>query len=76
MSERVRVTLLSVEIGKQEKTGSEGAVQGDGGRYYYLPGASYDETVAALKAAGFRLSDRFLDAVHGASRGGEHESSA
>ena len=50
MSERVRVTLLSVEIGKQEKTGSEGAVQGDGGRYYYLPGASYDETVGCAES--------------------------
>lgn len=33
-------------------------VGGDGGRYYYLPGASYDELVRAMGEAGFKCTNQ------------------
>ena len=47
-------------------------VGGDGGRYYYLPGASTKADVEkALEDAGFKLGDRFRDAVAAAAAAGK-----
>ena len=67
MSERTQVTILLVSIGPQESW-SMAAIAGEGTRYYYLPGADYPATVAALRDAGFETGDRFWEVVHRAGR--------
>ena len=66
MSERVEVVILHVSKGRQERTSSAGAIIGDGGSYYYLPGKNEHEVRATLEAAGFKRGNRFSDAVNGA----------
>lgn len=61
--ETIVVTLLSVRTKPGNPRLPMATFTGDGGRYFYLPGATYPETVKALRAAGFEMGDRYTDAI-------------
>ena len=63
------VTILTVRIKPDDPRPPKATVTGDSGGYYYLPGADYSETVRALAEAGFKLGDRFWDAVNASAQG-------
>ena len=67
MSTKPVVTLVKIRMGKTSK-GADGEVCGDGGRYYYLPGADKDQTVKALTKAGFKMGEGLLRTVESAER--------
>ena len=59
-SKIVRVTLLQLTKDPDCPT-SIGHFNRE--EHYYLPGSDYEETVAALKAAGFKVSTRFEEII-------------
>ena len=73
---RVRATLLTLTRNTRDPQ-DLGTIGGPDNRYYYLPGADYNETVKALRDAGFKPADRIEDVVEDAVRAqsaeGEHD---
>ena len=60
--QNARAAILVVVTGRQDRTGSDGAVSGDEGRYYSHPDAkTAGEVRAKLEAAGFVLRDKVMD---------------